>query len=79
MALVHHAKREINAKIVYYGPESAGKATSLRYVYDRIKPTLRGNLKTVPVSGSSLLFFDFSPFFIAHPLWASGFVCQVKS
>ena len=62
MALVNHAKREINAKIVYYGPESAGKATSLRYVYDRIKPTLRGNLKTVPVSGSSLLFFDFSPF-----------------
>jgi len=62
MAVVNHAKREINAKIVYYGPEMAGKATSLRYVHDRIKPTLRGNLKTVPVSGSAMLFFDFSPF-----------------
>lgn len=62
MALVNHSKREINAKIVYYGPERTGKATSLRYVYDRIKPTLRGILKTVPVSGSSMLFFDFSPF-----------------
>jgi len=62
MALVNHAKREINAKIVYYGPEMAGKATSLRYVYDRIKPALRGELKVIPASGSSLLFFDFSPF-----------------
>jgi len=62
MALVNHIKREINAKIVYYGPEFSGKATSLRYVYDRIKPELRGDLKTVPASGSSLLFFDFSPF-----------------
>jgi uncharacterized protein len=62
MAIVNHAKREINAKIVYYGPEGAGKATSLRYVYDRIKPSLRGDLKSLPASGSSLLFFDFSPF-----------------
>jgi uncharacterized protein len=62
MALVNHAKREICAKIVYYGPEKVGKATSLRYVYDRIKPHLRGELKTVPVGGSSLRVFDFSPF-----------------
>src|SRR5690242_6071973 len=62
MALVNHTKREINAKIVYYGPEKAGKATSLRYVYDRVKPELRGAMKAVPASGSSLLFFDFSPF-----------------
>ncbi|OGT97056.1 MAG: hypothetical protein A2X80_02420 [Geobacteraceae bacterium GWB2_52_12] len=62
MAIVNHAKREINAKIVYYGPADAGKTTSLRYVYDRIKPSLRGDFKTLPASGSSLLFFDFSPF-----------------
>jgi uncharacterized protein len=62
MAVVNHIKREINAKIVYYGPERSGKATSLRYVYDRIKPELRGDLKSVPASGSSLLFFDFNPF-----------------
>ncbi|MFA7061475.1 MAG: ADP-ribosylation factor-like protein [Pedobacter sp.] len=62
MAIVNHAKREINAKIVYYGHESAGKGTSLRYVFDRIKPTLRGELKIQPTTGSTLLFFDFSPF-----------------
>jgi signal recognition particle receptor subunit beta len=62
MALINHAKREINAKIVYYGCEGAGKRTSLQYIYDRIKPSLRGELKTLPTAGGSLLFFDFSPF-----------------
>jgi len=65
MALFNHAKREINAKIVYYGDEGVGKRVSLQYLYDRIKPALRGELKTVPASGDSLLFFDFSPF--EHP------------
>lgn len=62
MAIVNHAKREINAKIVYYGHDGAGKGTSLRYVFDRIKPSLRGELKNQPTAGSTLLFFDFSPF-----------------
>ena len=62
MALINHAKREINAKIVYYGHEGVGKRVSLQYLYDRIKPALRGELKTVPASGDSLVFFDFSPF-----------------
>lgn len=62
MAIVNHSKREINAKIVYFGHEGAGKGTSLRYVYDRIKPTLRGELKSLPTAGSTLLFFDFTPF-----------------
>lgn len=62
MAIINTAKREINAKIVYYGQEGAGKGTLLRYLHDRIKPSLRGELKTLPASGGSLLFFDFSPF-----------------
>jgi signal recognition particle receptor subunit beta len=62
MALVNHATKEINVKIVYYGAEMAGKGTSLRYVHDRIRPSLRSELKSIPVSGSPLLFFDFSPF-----------------
>lgn len=67
MAIVNHAKREINAKIVYFGHEGSGKGTSLRYVYDRIKPSLRGDMKVMPTAGSTLLFFDFSPF--EHPLF----------
>lgn len=62
MALINHAKREINAKIVYYGLEGVGKRVSLHYLYDRVKPALRGELKTVPAGDDSLLFFDFSPF-----------------
>jgi signal recognition particle receptor subunit beta len=62
MAIINHAKREINAKIVYYGREGAGKRSSLQYIYDRIKPSLRGDLKSPSASGDSLFFFDFSPF-----------------
>jgi len=62
MALINHAKREINAKIVYYGREGVGKRSSLQYIYDRIKPSLRGDLKSPSGSGDSLFFFDFSPF-----------------
>ena len=62
MALINHAKREINAKIVYYGREGSGKRSSLQYIYDRIKPSLRGDLKSPSASGDSLFFFDFSPF-----------------
>lgn len=62
MALVNHAKKEINAKIVYFGPAQSGKSTALTYIYSRIKPSLRGDLKSVPAGSDNLMFFDFSPF-----------------
>jgi len=62
MALVNHAKKEINAKIVYFGPAGCGKSSALSYIYSRIKPSLRGELKSVPAGADNLQFFDFSPF-----------------
>jgi len=62
MALINKAKREINAKIIYYGRSGIGKSRSLRYIYDRLKPGLRGEFKTMTTMGDTLQFFDFTPF-----------------
>lgn len=61
MALVNNSKREINAKLVYYGPGLSGKTTSLNHVYSKLKPEFRGKLKTMNVQGDKMLFFDFTP------------------
>lgn len=61
MALVNHAKKEINAKIVYFGAGHAGKATNLNFIYKKLKPDFRGQFKSMNVQGSKMLFFDFLP------------------
>lgn len=62
MAVINHAKREINAKIVYYGPPAVGKGSLFRYIHQRIRPTLCGPLKSMPAGGATLQFFDYLPF-----------------
>lgn len=62
MALVNHSKREINAKLVYFGAAGSGKKETLQYIYSRIRSTLRGEMKNSPAAGENLLCFDFSPF-----------------
>ena len=59
MALVNDVKREINAKIIYAGPNGAGKATALRYIYRKIKPECRSELKSSQLGDHQLVFFDF--------------------
>jgi signal recognition particle receptor subunit beta len=61
MALVNNNKREINAKLVYYGPGLAGKTTNLNHVYGKLKPEFRGQLKTMNVQADRMFFFDFTP------------------
>ena len=61
MALVNRAKREINAKIVFFGPELAGKATTLTHVFGKLKPEFRGKMKAMNVQDARMLFFDFTP------------------
>lgn len=60
MALVNDVKKEINAKIVYIGPKGVGKRTALRYIYSKLKPECRSELKSMAIGDHQLLFFDFS-------------------
>jgi len=61
MALINYATREINAKVVYYGPGLCGKTTNIEQVYARIKDTGKGKLVTLPTQTDRTLFFDFLP------------------
>lgn len=61
MSLVNYPSREINCKIVYYGPGLGGKTTNLRQVYTSIPSARRGSLVSLTTKGDRTLFFDFLP------------------
>ncbi len=61
MSTVNVMAREIAAKIVWYGPGLSGKTTSLKRIYESVKPSLRGELMTLPTEADRTLFFDFLP------------------
>lgn len=61
MSVINHVKREINAKLVYVGPHSAGKRTSIALVHDRLRPECRSEMRTAGDGPGKLLFFDFLP------------------
>jgi signal recognition particle receptor subunit beta len=53
--------REINCKIVYYGPGLCGKTTNLQYIYDKTNPNAKGKLISLATETDRTLFFDFLP------------------
>ncbi len=61
MALLNYQKKEINAKIVYYGPGLSGKTTNIQYIYKKLKPEHKGKLMTLATQTDRTLFFDFLP------------------
>ncbi len=61
MSFVNYASREINAKIVYYGPGLCGKTTNLQFIYKKTKPETKGKLITLATETERTLFFDFMP------------------
>lgn len=61
MALFNQSKREINAKVVYYGPALCGKTTNIKYIHDKLKPENRGKLLSLATQKDRTLFFDFLP------------------
>jgi mutual gliding-motility protein MglA len=61
MSTVNLMAREIAAKIVFYGPGLSGKTTTLKRIYDSVKPAHRGELMSLPTEADRTLFFDFLP------------------
>ncbi len=61
MSLINYSSREINCKIVYYGPGLGGKTTNIQYVYDKVSPETKGKLVTLATEMDRTLFFDFLP------------------
>ncbi len=61
MSLINYSSKEINCKIVYYGPGLGGKTTNIKYVYSKVNPESRGKLMSLDTELDRTLFFDFLP------------------
>jgi signal recognition particle receptor subunit beta len=61
MTFINYAAREINCKIVYYGPGLCGKTTNLQWIYDKTNPQAKGKLISLATETDRTLFFDFLP------------------
>ncbi len=61
MSFINYSAREINCKIVYYGPGLGGKTTNLQYIYDKTNPQAKGKMISLATETERTLFFDFLP------------------
>ena len=61
MAFINYPAREINCKIIYYGPGLGGKTTNVNYIYDTAAPHAKGKLISLATETERTLFFDFLP------------------
>jgi len=61
MTFINYANKEINCKVVYYGPGLCGKTTNLQHIYDATAPQAKGKLISLATETDRTLFFDFMP------------------
>ena len=61
MSFINYSSREINCKIVYYGPGLCGKTTNLQLIYSKTNPDLKGKMISLATETERTLFFDFLP------------------
>ena len=61
MAFINYSAREINCKLVYYGPGLCGKTTNLKQIYDRTAEDAKGKMISLATETERTLFFDFLP------------------
>jgi signal recognition particle receptor subunit beta len=75
MAFVNLKKKEIQVKIVYYGPGRGGKTSNLEYIYGKFAKRIKTEMVTVKTHGDRTLFFDFLPFDIGA---INGYVVKIQ-
>src|SRR5512139_1491406 len=61
MSFINYASREINCKIVYYGPGLCGKTTNLQFIYNKTAEEAKGKMISLATESERTLFFDFLP------------------
>ena len=61
MSFINYSSREINCKIVFYGPGLGGKTTNLQYIFDKTNPDSKGKMISLATETERTLFFDFLP------------------
>ena len=61
MAFINYSAREINCKLVYYGPGLCGKTTNLQHIYERTADSAKGKMISLATETERTLFFDFLP------------------
>ena len=75
MAFINLKKKEIQVKIVYYGPGKSGKTTNLMYIFNRFNNQIKSKLISIDTFGDRTVFFDFMPFNLGR---LSGFDIKVQ-
>ena len=75
MSIINYSSREIQFKIVYYGPALCGKTTNLAYIHQRINPQNRSDLISLATASDRTLFFDFLPL---NAIVIKGFVTKFQ-
>ena len=61
MAIINLKKREVECKIVYYGPGRGGKTSNLQYIFKNSRPLMTDEMVSIKTKGDLTLFFDFVP------------------
>ncbi len=61
MSFINYSSKEINCKIVYYGPGLCGKTANLQFIYKKTSPDKKGKLISLATETERTLFFDFLP------------------
>ncbi len=75
MVSINYATREVNCKIVYYGPGLSGKTTNLIYVHEKVPSSTKGKLISLATEADRTLYFDFLPINIGQ---INGFTAKFQ-